>query len=143
MSLPVLPSDDDKLREECGVFGIIGVQEAASFVALGLHALQHRGQEAAGIVMSTVQTMLIERIASNYVKAKVAERGDIEMSSAQQLELGKHVLALQSEFNKLLVQNADGQRAAQFDAALFGANGLIASYTNRVAAVRLALAAAP
>ena len=43
------PFDDDKLREECGVFGIWGADAAASFVALGLHALQHRGQEAAGI----------------------------------------------------------------------------------------------
>ena len=41
--------DGDKLREECGVFGIWGADGAASFVALGLHALQHRGQEAAGI----------------------------------------------------------------------------------------------
>src|SRR6478735_3962416 len=44
------PFDDDKLREECGIFGIWGADEASSFVALGLHALQHRGQEAAGIV---------------------------------------------------------------------------------------------
>ena len=44
------PFDDDKLREECGVFGVTGVSEAANFVALGLHALQHRGQEAGGIV---------------------------------------------------------------------------------------------
>jgi amidophosphoribosyltransferase len=44
------PFDDDRLHEECGVFGVIGVAEAANFVALGLHALQHRGQEAAGIV---------------------------------------------------------------------------------------------
>ncbi len=43
--------DDDKLREECGVFGVIGVSEAANFTALGLHALQHRGQEAGGIVV--------------------------------------------------------------------------------------------
>jgi amidophosphoribosyltransferase len=43
------PFDDDKLREECGVFGIWGADSAASLVALGLHALQHRGQEAAGI----------------------------------------------------------------------------------------------
>src|SRR3990170_838127 len=43
------PFDDDKLKEECGIFGIWGADEAASFVALGLHALQHRGQEAAGI----------------------------------------------------------------------------------------------
>jgi len=41
---------DDKLREECGVFGVLGVADAANFVALGLHALQHRGQEAGGIV---------------------------------------------------------------------------------------------
>ncbi|MCW3780883.1 amidophosphoribosyltransferase [Defluviimonas salinarum] len=44
------PFDDDKLKEECGVFGVIGVPDAANFVALGLHALQHRGQEAGGIV---------------------------------------------------------------------------------------------
>ena len=43
------PFDDDKLREECGIFGIWGADAAASFVALGLHALQHRGQEGAGI----------------------------------------------------------------------------------------------
>jgi amidophosphoribosyltransferase len=44
------PFDDDKLREECGVFGVYGAQDgAAAMVALGLHALQHRGQEAAGI----------------------------------------------------------------------------------------------
>lgn len=47
---PAHPFDDDKLREECGVFGMTGVQDAATFVALGLHALQHRGQEAGGIV---------------------------------------------------------------------------------------------
>ncbi|HKL68889.1 amidophosphoribosyltransferase [Salibaculum sp.] len=43
-------SDDDKLKEECGVFGTVAVSDAASIVALGLHALQHRGQEAGGIV---------------------------------------------------------------------------------------------
>ncbi len=41
---------DDRLREECGVFGILGQRDAAAITALGLHALQHRGQEAAGIV---------------------------------------------------------------------------------------------
>ncbi|MFC4295426.1 amidophosphoribosyltransferase [Novosphingobium tardum] len=41
--------DDDKLREECGIFGVIGTRDAAAIVALGLHALQHRGQEAVGI----------------------------------------------------------------------------------------------
>jgi amidophosphoribosyltransferase len=55
---PTEPEDDltdldlegDKLREECGVFGIFGHPDAAAITALGLHALQHRGQEAAGIV---------------------------------------------------------------------------------------------
>jgi amidophosphoribosyltransferase len=41
---------DDKLHEECGVFGVFGHEDAAALTALGLHALQHRGQEATGIV---------------------------------------------------------------------------------------------
>jgi amidophosphoribosyltransferase len=45
-----LDLDGDTLREECGVFGIFGHPEAAAITALGLHALQHRGQEAAGLV---------------------------------------------------------------------------------------------
>ena len=41
---------NNKLHEECGVFGVYGHNEAAALTALGLHALQHRGQESAGIV---------------------------------------------------------------------------------------------
>jgi amidophosphoribosyltransferase len=48
--LTTQPFDDDHLHEECGVFGVYGHGESAALVALGLHALQHRGQEAAGIV---------------------------------------------------------------------------------------------
>ena len=44
------PYDDDHLHEECAVFGIYGSKDATAHAALGLHALQHRGQEAAGIV---------------------------------------------------------------------------------------------
>ena len=44
------PFDDDHFKEECGVFGVYGRAGAAALTALGLHALQHRGQEAAGIV---------------------------------------------------------------------------------------------
>lgn len=50
MDVTTNPFDDDKLNEECGIFGIIGNESAAAMTALGLHALQHRGQEAAGIV---------------------------------------------------------------------------------------------
>ena len=42
--------EEDKPREECGVFGVFGHPDAAAHTALGLHALQHRGQEASGIV---------------------------------------------------------------------------------------------
>src|SRR5437868_62144 len=47
---PDLDLEGDTLREECGVFGIFGHPDAAAITALGLHALQHRGQEATGIV---------------------------------------------------------------------------------------------
>ena len=50
MSMTTNPFGDDKLHEECGVFGIFGNEDAAAHAALGLHALQHRGQAAAGIV---------------------------------------------------------------------------------------------
>ncbi len=50
MFLSTNPFDEDSLKEECGVFGVWGQDGAAASVALGLHALQHRGQEAAGIV---------------------------------------------------------------------------------------------
>jgi amidophosphoribosyltransferase len=48
--MPTHSFDDDKLREECGVFGILRHADSAAHTALGLHALQHRGQEAAGVV---------------------------------------------------------------------------------------------
>ncbi len=42
--------NSDKLREECGIFGVSSHEDASALVALGLHALQHRGQEGCGIV---------------------------------------------------------------------------------------------
>ena len=55
------PFADDKLHEECGIFGIWGKPDAAAFVALGLHALQHRGQEASGIVTCSGGQFHMER----------------------------------------------------------------------------------
>ncbi len=46
---PERDPDDDSLRLECGVFGVLGAPDAAALTALGLHSLQHRGQEACGI----------------------------------------------------------------------------------------------
>ncbi|MBS0297626.1 MAG: amidophosphoribosyltransferase [Proteobacteria bacterium] len=60
---PVPPRDpeDDQLRLECGVFGVFGVRDASAVVALGLHALQHRGQEACGIASSDGARFFTER----------------------------------------------------------------------------------
>src|SRR2546425_7294179 len=52
---------DDKLREECGVFGIYGHAEAARLTYLGLYALQHRGQESCGIAVSNGERLASER----------------------------------------------------------------------------------
>jgi len=51
----------DKVKDECGVFGIWGSDEAANYAYLGLHALQHRGQESAGIVSSDGETLHVHR----------------------------------------------------------------------------------
>lgn len=48
--LTTSPFDDDKFHDECGVFGVFNTPEASTHTVLGLHSLQHRGQEAAGIV---------------------------------------------------------------------------------------------
>ncbi|HEY6012133.1 MAG TPA: amidophosphoribosyltransferase, partial [Nitrospirota bacterium] len=51
----------DKLHEECGVFGIFGHADAANLTYLGLYALQHRGQESAGIVSSDGKKLYSEK----------------------------------------------------------------------------------
>ena len=70
--------DADRLREECGVFGIFGHPEAAAITALGLHALQHRGQEAAGIVAFDGQRFNSERrlglVGDHFSQASTIER---------------------------------------------------------------------
>ncbi len=53
--------DSDRFHDECGVFGIFGHDDAAAHTALGLHALQHRGQEAAGIVSYDTRQFHAER----------------------------------------------------------------------------------
>ncbi len=69
---------DDHFHDECGVFGILGRQEAAAIVTLGLHALQHRGQEAAGIVSYDGSQFHVERhvglIGDTFTKQSVLDR---------------------------------------------------------------------
>jgi amidophosphoribosyltransferase len=68
----------DHFHDECGVFGIYGHEEAAAIATLGLHALQHRGQEAAGIASSDGQQFFVERhvglIGDNFTKPSVIGR---------------------------------------------------------------------
>ena len=70
--------DADRLREECGVFGILGHPQAAALTALGLHALQHRGQEAAGIVVFDGERFHSERrlglVGDHFSSAAAIER---------------------------------------------------------------------
>ncbi|MCB1415955.1 MAG: amidophosphoribosyltransferase [Nitratireductor sp.] len=70
--------DGDTLHEECGVFGIFGHQDAAALTTLGLHSLQHRGQEAAGIVSYDGKQFFAERhrglIGDAFTKPDVLER---------------------------------------------------------------------
>jgi len=75
---PPLDLEADRLREECGVFGIFGHPAAAAITALGLHALQHRGQEAAGIVSFDGHRFNSERrlglVGEHFSKASTIER---------------------------------------------------------------------
>lgn len=69
--------DDDKFHEECGVFGIFGNEDAAALTALGLHALQHRGQEACGIVSYDGQNYYAHK-ALGLVDSTFSDAGVIE-----------------------------------------------------------------
>jgi len=75
---PTFDIDADRLREECGLFGIFGHPEAAAITALGLHALQHRGQEAAGITSFDGERFYSERrlglVGDHFSRASTIER---------------------------------------------------------------------
>ena len=70
--------DEDKLHEECGVFGVYNHPDAAALTALGLHALQHRGQEAAGIVTFDGERFLSEKhlglVSDHFSRPSVIKR---------------------------------------------------------------------
>ena len=78
MQLKVLrdPIDDDKFHDECGVFGVLGHAEAANITYLGIHALQHRGQESAGIAALDAGQIQVHKtmglVADNFDAATLA-----------------------------------------------------------------------
>ena len=67
-----------KIREECGVFGISNTTDASTLAALGLHALQHRGQEGCGIVSFDGKQYHSEKryglVGDNFNKEKVLKK---------------------------------------------------------------------
>jgi amidophosphoribosyltransferase len=88
----------DRLREECGVFGIFGHPDAAAITALGLHALQHRGQEAAGIVSYDGRRFHSERrlglVGDNFSRREVIERlpGNMAVGHVRYSTTGETIL---------------------------------------------------
>jgi len=68
----------DRLKEECGVFGIFNNRDAAALTALGLHALQHRGQEGCGIITFDGKNFFVERrlglVGDNFTKGKILNK---------------------------------------------------------------------
>jgi amidophosphoribosyltransferase len=98
LGLTDLDLDADRLREECGVFGIFGHPDAAAITALGLHALQHRGQEAAGIVSFDGRRYNSERrlglVGDHFSKASTIERlpGDSAIGHVRYSTTGETIL---------------------------------------------------
>jgi amidophosphoribosyltransferase len=92
------PWEDDHLHEECGVFGVYGADGAAALVALGLHALQHRGQEAAGITTFDGREFHTHRamghVAGNFDSDEVIRklRGDIAIGHNRYSTTGETAL---------------------------------------------------
>jgi amidophosphoribosyltransferase len=91
-------AEDDRLHEECGVFGIFGHPHATAITALGLHALQHRGQEAAGIVSYDGKQFHSERrlglVADTFSKSDVIDRlpGQIAIGHVRYSTTGETIL---------------------------------------------------
>jgi len=90
--------DGDRLREACGVFGIFQNTDAATLTALGLHALQHRGQEAAGIVAFDGNRYHSERrmglVGDHFTKRAVIERlkGEVAIGHVRYSTTGETIM---------------------------------------------------
>ncbi|MEQ1771742.1 MAG: amidophosphoribosyltransferase [Devosia sp.] len=93
-----LDLNGDTLHEECGVFGILGHPEAATLTALGLHALQHRGQEAAGIVAFDGRQFSSERhlglVGDHFTDPSIVARlaGNMAMGHVRYSTTGETIL---------------------------------------------------
>jgi amidophosphoribosyltransferase len=125
---------DDKLHEECGVFGVFGHEDAAKLTTLGLHALQHRGQEAAGIVTFDGKHFNSERrmglVGDNFSKESVIDRlkGDCAIGHNRYSTTGDTVLR---NVQPLFADLAGGGIAVAHNGNLTNAKALRTRLVNR------------
>ena len=93
-----LKNFDPKLKEECGVFGISNAKDASALTALGLHALQHRGQEGCGIVTFDGKQYFSEKrfglVGDNFNKEKILNnlKGDYAIGHNRYSTTGENTL---------------------------------------------------
>ncbi|MEO6213801.1 MAG: amidophosphoribosyltransferase [Vicinamibacterales bacterium] len=116
----------DKFRDECGVFGIFGHPEASNLTYLGLYALQHRGQESAGIVTSDGEKMRLSRAMGQVADAFT---GDILEGLPGHLSIGhtRYSTAGESRLQNaqpMLIDCAHGQIAIAHNGNLVNAREL-------------------
>ena len=105
-----LKNFNPKLKEECGVFGISDSKDAAALTALGLHALQHRGQEGCGIVSFDGSHYFSEKrfglVGDNFNKEKILNklRGNYAIGHNRYSTTGENTYEIYSLFLLILMQ---------------------------------------
>ena len=115
----------DKFHDECGVFGIFGHPEAANLTYLGLYALQHRGQESAGIATADGEKMRISR-AMGHVADAFDERALEALPGHLAIGHTRYSTAGESKLlnaQPILIDCAHGQIAIAHNGNLVNAQG--------------------
>jgi amidophosphoribosyltransferase len=139
----------DKFREECGVFGILGSPEAANLTYLGLYALQHRGQESAGIVSSDGENVHVEKamghVAEVFSEARLRRLagtlaiGHVRYSTtgSSQVKNAQPILAAYRRGHVALAHNGNLINAHLLRAELEGKGSIFNSTTDSEVIVHL------
>jgi len=122
----VRSEDDDRFHDECGVFGVFHHPEAANLTYLGLHGLQHRGQESAGIVSSSGDRLYEEKgmgqVARIFKKKQLRRlKGDLAIGHVRYSTAGKSSLA---NAQPLLIDSCKGEIAIAHNGNLVNAYSL-------------------
>lgn len=142
----------DRLREECGVFGVFGHPEAATLTYLGLYALQHRGQEGAGIVSATNGNLMrfvgVGLVSDVFPKTKIHRlrrlKGDIAIGHVRYSTYGtselKNVQPLAADYARgsmAMCHNGNLVNAAALRDRLEGQGSIFQSTTDSEVIIHL------